>query len=151
MSLPVSRRAVLGTACLAWVAGAGIARAAPRTIKLPLSGDQQVPPLKVAGTGMATITYDPDTRVVSWSITYSGLTSPVTMAHFHGPAPLGKNGPVVIWLTHMGSAAPSPITGETTLTPAQAEQFAAGLWYVNVHTQDNPAGEIRGQVVWPRA
>jgi hypothetical protein len=42
------------------------------------------------------------------------------------------------------------MTGQATLTPAQAEQFMAGDWYINVHTQDHPAGEIRGQVMPPK-
>ena len=29
---------------------------------------------------------------------------------------------------------------------AQAQQFTAGEWYINVHTQANPAGEVRGQI-----
>ena len=38
-----------------------------------------------------------------------------------------------------------------TLTPEQAKQFSDGEWYVNVHTQSHPAGEIRGQVVPPKS
>jgi hypothetical protein len=37
--------------------------------------------------------------------------------------------------------------GSAELTQEQAEQLMAGKWYVNVHTANNPAGEIRGQVV----
>ena len=43
----------------------------------------------------------------------------------------------------------SPITGQTKLTPQQAQQFMAGDWYINLHTNDHPGGEIRGQVVPP--
>jgi hypothetical protein len=57
---------------------------------------------------------------------------------------------VVIWLSTKGSSAESPFKGEATLTPEQAQQFAAGEWYVNVHTQAHPGGEIRGQVVPPK-
>ena len=73
------------------------------------------------------------------------------MAHFHGPATQGKNGPVVIWLTTQGSPPGNPITGQATLTPEQAQQFTAGDWYVNVHTQSHPACEIRGQVIPPKS
>jgi len=151
MCLAISRRALVALTALAWAAPAAVAFAAPASIDVPLSGAQQVPPLQIPGGGTAKLTYDPSTRVVTWSITYSGLSSPVTMAHFHGPVPEGKNAPVVLWLTKRNELGPSPITGRATLTPAQAEQFTKGLWYVNVHTQDNPAGEIRGQVVWPKA
>ena len=72
------------------------------------------------GQGTADLTWDPSTSVVTWSITYNGFSGPVTMAHFHGHAPRGKNGPVVIWLTQRGSPVASPIKGEATLTPQQA-------------------------------
>src|ERR1700758_2876612 len=141
MSKVMSRRAVMVIAALIGAAGAGgLALAAAESFKVPLSGAQQVPPVQTPGTGTADITYDPTTRVVTWSITYSGLSSPVTMAHFHGPAAEGKNGPVAIWLTKQGSPVESPIKGEAALTPEQAQEFTAGEWYINVHTRDHPAG-----------
>jgi hypothetical protein len=72
------------------------------------------------------------------------------MAHFHGPAAPGKNAPVVMWLSKQGSPAENPITGQVTLTPEQAQQFAGGEWYINVHTQAHPGGEIRGYVMPPK-
>ena len=45
------------------------------------------------------------------------------------------------------SALASPITGQATLTDAQAKDLLAGQWYFNVHTAKIPGGEIRGQVV----
>jgi hypothetical protein len=103
------------------------------------------------GSGTADLTYDPATRVVTWSVTYSGLSAPATMAHFHGPAAAGANGPVTVWISNKGSAVESPIKGEATLTPEQAAQFTAGDWYVNVHTSTHPGGEIRGQVMPPKS
>jgi hypothetical protein len=150
MNKTLSRRAVVLAAGLFAAAWAGQAQAAPESFKVQLTGAQMVPPVETAATGTADITYDPATRVVTWAITYSGLSGPATMAHFHGPAPEGKNGPVVIWLSKQGSPAASPISGQATLTPEQAQQFAAGDWYVNVHTQAHPAGEIRGQVKPPK-
>ena len=145
----LSRRALMilaGTLTAASVAG--LAQAAPQSFTVALSGAQQVPPVTTAGTGTASLTWDPATRAVTWSITYSGLSSPATMAHFHLGA-AGKNGPVVIWLSHRGEPPSSPITGSATLTPAQAAQFTAGGWYINLHSKDHPAGEIRGQVIVP--
>jgi CHRD domain len=129
----------------------GLALAAPLSFTVSLTGAEQVPPVQTAGHGTADLTYDPSTRVVTWSITYSGLSSTATMAHFHGPAGPGKNAPVKIWLTKKGSPVSSPITGRATLSPAQAQQFMAGDWYINLHTKDHPDGEIRGQVVPPKS
>lgn len=146
-----SRRVVMLIAGLIGVvSAAGLALAAPVSFQVPLTGAQQVPPVQATGSGTANLTYDPTTRVVTWSITYNGLSSPVTMSHFHGPAEPGKNATVVIWLTKQGSPVESPIKGEATLTPEQAQQFTAGEWYINVHTRDHPAGEIRGQVTPPK-
>lgn len=120
--------------------------------KVAFTGVQQVPPVQTAATGTADLTYDPATRLVTWSVTYTGLSGPATMAHFHGPATAGNNAPPVIWLTQKGATSvESPIKGEVTLTPEQAQQFTAGEWHINVHTQANPKGEIGGQVVPPKS
>jgi hypothetical protein len=150
MAQAISRRALITMTLLAWVAWPGLAQAAPLSFKMPLSGAQQVPPVQTSGTGTADLTYDAGTRVVTWSVTYSGLSGPVTMAHFHGPAAQDKNAPVVVWLTRQGGPVETPIKGQATLTPQQAQQFMAGDWYVNVHTKEHPGGEIRGQVVPPK-
>lgn len=135
---------------LTFIAWCGTGQAAAETIKVPLSGAQEVPPVTTNGKGMADLTFDPNTRVVTWDITTSGLSSPAIMAHFHGPAAEGKDGPVEVWLTKKGEPVSGPIKGEATLTEAQAKQLEAGEMYINVHTKDHPAGEIRGQIVPPK-
>jgi hypothetical protein len=42
---------------------------------------------------------------------------------------------------------PSPMKGTATLDDKQAADLMAGQWYVNIHTKQNPSGEIRGQVL----
>jgi hypothetical protein len=101
--------------------------------------------------GMAELTYDPATRVVTWTITYAGLSGPAMMGHFHGPAAKGENAAPQVWLTTKGAPADNPIKGQATLTPEQAKDFLAGKWYVNLHTQAHPGGEIRGQVIPPKS
>jgi CHRD domain-containing protein len=144
-----SRWAVILGACLAGMAWAGLAQAAPVSFTIQLSGAQQVPPVQSSATGKADLTYDPNTRVVTWTITCDGLSGPVTMAHFH-VALEGKNGPVAIWLSKQGSSTACPISGQATLTPEQAKQFTAGEWYINIHTKAHPPGEMRGQVMPPK-
>jgi len=150
MTFTTSRRAIIAGACVAGLAWAGLAQAAPVSFSVDLTGGAQVPPVQTGGSGKASLTYDAATKVVTWSITYDGLSGPATMAHFHGPAAAGANADVVIWLSQKGSAASSPIKGQATLTPEQATQFAAGQWYINVHTKDHPGGEIRGPVTPPK-
>jgi CHRD domain len=145
------RRAVVALAGVACMGTVAVVAAAPVPIAVPLSGSEQVPPVQTQGTGTANLTYDPDTRVVTWNITFSGLSSDATMAHIHSPAPIGKNAPPVIWLSQRGSSSvSSPITGQATLSPSQAREFLAGNTYVNVHTKEHPDGEIRGQVIPPK-
>ena len=148
----VSRRIVFALAALACVAWAGSATAAPAKIKVQLTGAEETPPVTTKGTGTADLTWDASTRVMTWHINYSDLSSPATMSHFHNGANGAKcGGPVVIWLTKKGSPVKSPITGKATLTPEQAQQLDAGNWYINVHSTDHPGGEICGQVIVPKS
>src|ERR1700744_6624584 len=134
--MSISRRTVLALLPLAWAGSAAVAFAAPVSGTVPLTGAQQVRPVQTSGSGTATLTYDPSTRVVTWSVTYSGLSSDVTMAHFHDGT-TGKNGPVVVWLSKRGEQVSSPIAGQATLTPAQGQEFRACDLYVNCHSKDH--------------
>lgn len=107
-----------------------------------LTGAQEVPAVATAGTGTLDATYNKETRKLSYTVNYSGLSGPATMAHFHGPAAPGSNAPVVVPFANPAN----PISGEATLTEAQAIDLLAGRWYVNVHTAAHPGGEIRAQV-----
>ena len=150
MTTTLSRRLMV-SACLAGLAvWSASALAASENFQVQLTGAQQVPAVQTDGTATADLTYDPATRVLSWSVSYSGLSSPVTMAHFHVGAE-GKNGKPAVWVSKMGTPPANPITGQATLTADQAKQFLAGDWYINVHTKDHPAGELRGQVVPPKS
>jgi hypothetical protein len=101
--------------------------------------------VQTAAKGTADLSYDPATRMLIWSVTYNGLSGPATMAHFHGPAVEGKNGPPVIWLAEKGATVNSPIKGQATLTQEQAQQLTAGEWYINVHTQANHGQPINSE------
>lgn len=96
------------------------------------------------GSGSLEASYDSNTMEFSWTATYEGLTGPATAAHFHGPAAEGENAPPVVPIA--GDLA-SPIEGSATLTEEQATQLLGGMWYLNIHTEQYPDGEIRGQVL----
>src|SRR6266850_8559239 len=118
------------------------ANAATIPLRAWLNGAQV--PLAVGGTGLGTVSYDTATKVLSWNVTYSGLSGPCTLSHFHGPASAGVNASPVVTMT----CTASPLTGSSAaLTPTQEAQLLSGQWYINIHTGANPGGEIRGQVV----
>jgi hypothetical protein len=125
--------------------GSQTAQAPTKTFSATLTGTQEVPPVQTDGHGNAVVTWNPTTREVTWNVTYEGLSGPATAAHFHGPAGPGQNAGVQINIAPAGRPE-SPLTGSATLTDAQAQQLASGMWYVNVHTKAHPNGEIRGQV-----
>ena len=112
-----------------------------------LSGAQEVPPTASNGTGMAEVQLDKHTNIIRWKVTYGGLTGPARAGHIHGPAAPGQNAPILI---PFAQVATQPIEGQAPLTPAQVADLAAGKWYVNIHTAQFPAGEIRGQLVLRR-
>lgn len=126
----------------ACVALSGPALAEKMTMKVNLTSAAEVPANTSPGKGTADVTYDTASKMLTWKVTYSGLTGPATMAHFHGPAEAGKNAAVVIPFKDAASGA----EGSATLTDAQAADLMAGKMYINVHTEANKGGEIRGQV-----
>ena len=113
------------------------------TLNARLSGTSEVPAISSNGSGTLSANLDKQTSLLSWTVTYSGLSGPATGGHFHGPAKMGQNAGVALPFT---GSLESPIRGTATLTPAQVDAVMNGNWYVNLHTAANPGGEIRGQL-----
>jgi CHRD domain-containing protein len=116
-----------------WMPGSG-------AIKVNLTGAEQVPPLSVPGSGSGSFRVDED-----GTLTGGVATKDVqgTMAHIHRGAK-GTNGPVIVPLTKDGDTYSAPAGRK--LTPQQIEDLKAGRLYVNVHTNRNKGGEVRGQL-----
>ena len=151
MSRSFSQRVFTVFGGLALAGAMGLAQAAPVSVEVPLTGAQEVPPVQTPGSGSAALTYDAATRALIWKVTFSGLSSPATMAHFHGPAAVGKNAGVKLGISQKGACeVASPISGEATLSPEDAKLLEAGEMYINVHSKNHSAGEIRGQVMLPK-
>ena len=138
------RARLIGLTAAALLFGAGAANAATLHFTTTLKGADEVPPHAVAGTGKVTATLDTSTKVFTYKATYTGLTGPATMAHFHGPAGPGVNAPPVVPVP-AGSLA-NPMNGKATLDDGQIADLRAGKWYFNIHTAANPGGEILGQL-----
>jgi glucose/arabinose dehydrogenase len=105
-----------------------------------LSGAQEVPANDSQARGIATLVLDPDETTARVSLRFDGLSTPQTVAHVHGPAPAGQTAPPIFDLP-----AGNFKDFQVTLTPQQASDLKAGLFYLNVHSSALPAGEIRGQ------
>ena len=132
--------------------------AAQQKFEAKLSGDQEVPPN--SSTAKGTASFEPNGDAVSYKVDVNGIDK-VTMAHIHS-GKKGENGDVVADLF----ASKNP-TGPKTGTLVQGDITAADLkgpmkgktiqdlvtaikngeTYVNVHTETNPKGEIRGEII----
>jgi len=126
--------------------------AAADTYVAELRGIQEVPSVATLATGSVTAVLDNGTLTVSGS--FAGLSSDYDNnigSHIHlGYA--GSNGPVELVLTPtldadnrggMFMAADNTFT----LNSTQENQLEGREMYVNIHTVDNPGGELRGQLV----
>jgi hypothetical protein len=123
----------------------------PTTFQVELSGEQEAPdPVETEASGSATVTLDGNTLTIEGS--FEGLESDLisiagSPAHVH-EAPPGQNGPIVFNLDVSSDDNRSGTLSATQeLSEAQLEVFNAGNYYINIHTEDNPGGELRGQLV----
>ena len=80
--------------------------------------------------------------VLTWQLTFSGLTGPAAAAHVHIAA-RGVAGPVAVPLC---GPCTSPASGTADIDDAVLTALQTGGAYTNVHTPTNGAGEIRGQI-----
>lgn len=121
---------------------------ATMTKTIQLTAADEVPANNSTGSGTAQVSYNKDSKMLSYSVNYSGLTGDATMAHIHGPAPKGENAGPKKDLTPLlkkgesGSFTDSVQIGDQI----KEDSLMSGLYYINIHTKKNPGGEIRGQI-----
>ena len=126
-----------------------------------LTGNQESPPVKTKAHATALFYAGEDKESLQYKILAEDLKD-VTKAHLH-LGPKGKNGEPVVELNtehpKMKSGKVSGTLSEGTIKAADLqgsmagktikdleEKIKAGDVYVNVHTNQNNDGEIRGQV-----
>jgi CHRD domain len=107
-----------------------------------LTSRAEAPPNASKAVGEIQAVLDTDTRLLTYKLTYQGLTGPATAARFQGPAKAGQTAPPTVSADDVSN----PISGNASLTEAQVADLKKGLWYVNIATAANPDGEIRGQL-----
>lgn len=114
------------------------------TFTTRLAGNNEVPQSFSMGTGTVDALLDTRTGVLRWKLSYSNLSGPPVMAHFHGPSAIGFNAGVAL---PFPMPLASPYEGRATLTPQQMADLMDGKWYANLHTAKHPDGEVRGQMI----
>jgi hypothetical protein len=138
-------------------------QASARNFRAHLDGESEVHEVITRARGQAQFQLAKDGSSISFKLIVSNIEN-VTMAHIH-LAPAEVNGPVVVWLypsepppqliegRFSGVLAEGVITDESLVGPlAEAtlddllDEIRSGNAYVNVHTEQYGAGEIRGQI-----
>ena len=168
-------RFVLPAALVLALAGTSIAIAASRDhgssspatkFTTKMMGHNETPAVHTAATGTLSLTINAD-NTISYSETYSNLSSPVLFSHVHFGQPFVAGG-VSFFLCGGGGkpACPQdtsagPVTGTVAAADvvgpvnqgiaagnitAIIQEIRAGFAYANVHTMISPGGEIRGQL-----
>lgn len=117
------------------------AAALAASLTVSLNGANETPPVKTAAMGSGTITVNAD-MTVSGTVKTTGLVG--TVAHIHMGAE-GKKGPVIITFVKSDDNNWSIPVG-AMFTAAQYASYKAGNLYINVHSDANKDGEIRGQL-----
>ncbi|WP_298715083.1 CHRD domain-containing protein [Chitinophaga sp.] len=115
----------------------------------PMSGGQEFPAVTTTATGNFDASYNRESKQLTITVRWQGLSGNATLAHIHGPAAKGANAGVLYNFTPILSLTPSGnFSTSFTLngTNQLEEDLLAGKWYVNIHTANHPGGEIRGQI-----
>jgi hypothetical protein len=113
------------------------------------SGAQEAPtPVTTSATGTISGTYNMNTNILQYTITWNGLSDAPMGMHFHGPANPGEAAGVKIGITGFTAAASGSVSKSDTLeSEADEADLLQGKWYYNIHTAAYPGGEIRGQIL----
>jgi hypothetical protein len=146
---------VLLVAVAAVAAFVGPATGGGRPLSATLSGANENPKNSSPATGTTSVRLNHGQGTVCFDMSVSNLTTPPSMSHIHrGTAT--ENGPVVVHFFGSGGSGAAPTTTSFTLTNVCHSGIDQALikditqnpqnYYVNVHTETFPGGEIRGQL-----
>ncbi|GBQ26069.1 CHRD domain-containing protein [Gluconacetobacter azotocaptans] len=124
---------------------ASVAAVAPATARTLHVMGQFTPSAGVTGapSGGVTGMLDDKRNLVTYRLSWSGLSGPVTAAHFHGPADPGQDAGVLVPIS---GPYVSPLRGSAMMTADQVAALRAGRVYINLHTAAHPDGEARAQL-----
>lgn len=127
-----------------------------RTLSVLLEAQQQVGNVPTttnpALTALAVLKVNELTGAINGTVTVDNISSDdeVTMVHIHSGF-AGENGPVLAGFNKISEnptvfAINTEIDALASLPGNDLETFLDGGWYINLHTNSNPSGHLRGQV-----
>jgi uncharacterized protein (TIGR03118 family) len=118
-----------------------------KTFVSSFDGFHEVPPRVSNGTGTGVVIItDEATGAAKTGLNFQGLTSPANASHIHGAAVEGVNAPILFPIIIPAATSGAASDVAITMTPTQLSQLRSNLFYFNVHTNNFPGGEIRGQI-----
>jgi hypothetical protein len=129
------------------------------TLTAALAGNEENPGINTGAFGSATVTVNMSARTVTYQVDVFNLPSGVTASHIHIGAP-GTTGPVIINFappvnasndfSYSGTVPDSQflLRGDQGIRSADDvfQALLGGNTYVNVHSQVNTGGEVRGRL-----
>jgi CHRD domain len=128
-----------------------------QTFTTQMSGGEEVPSVSTTSTGTAE--FNLGSGGIDYQVSVTGVSN-VTSVSIHS-GNVGENGPVIVTLFRPNASADlaNDVQAGGTITSSDLEgpmqgkvisdlvsAMSSGVTYVNVHTQANPDGEIRGQI-----
>jgi len=115
-----------------------------------INAAQEVPVNPSTATGKMTAQYNMETNILTYTVTFSGLTGNASAAHIHGLGEPGFNAPVLQTFAGFPAAPQGAYSGSLFVdgVAIKEENILNGRFYVNIHTAMYPGGEIRGQITF---
>ena len=96
----------------------------------------------ILGEGEVILTLNGNSLTVDG--TFTGMSSAATGAHIHNGPP-AQPGPVIHTL-EVSQATNGSVNGTISLTDEQVEALINNEFYIQIHSESNPPGELRGWV-----
>jgi hypothetical protein len=116
---------------------------APVRYAATLRGNNEIPVVQTAGTGMAQ--FNLVGNELWYNVDYTNLSAPAAVVEINGPATQAQTAPPLLFLVNPGGTS-GTISGNLILTGAQLSTLIDLKTYLNILTTNYNTGEIRGQI-----
>jgi hypothetical protein len=115
---------------------------------IALTGANENPAVSTSALGHMDVWYDKRVHILNYVVTWSNLSTNPTGFHIHGTAPVGFNATIMQTFPTAGLGKSGSYTGNVLIDGVKFKEsdLLSGLYYINMHTDTNKGGEIRGQI-----